>query len=131
MRQLAAALFSRPNNVPVPISASEGYLHRLGQSRIRTRRNLRATPPSGDNSRTTSLSLDLRLCWMCVGGRRHVLNQLIYRAIRLPRDEVVAERLTSSEAGHAPRTAGVSSELLRRKRVRSEAKSRWRGNLTA
>ncbi|NLH73609.1 MAG: hypothetical protein GX456_11195 [Verrucomicrobia bacterium] len=30
VRQLAAALFLWPNNVPVPISASEGFLRRLG-----------------------------------------------------------------------------------------------------
>ncbi|NLH73317.1 MAG: hypothetical protein GX456_09715 [Verrucomicrobia bacterium] len=57
VRQLAAALFLCPNNVSVPISASEGVLHRVRQPPIRTRDNLRATSQSGDNTRTTSLSL--------------------------------------------------------------------------
>ncbi|HOK78615.1 MAG TPA: hypothetical protein PLW35_12960, partial [Verrucomicrobiota bacterium] len=45
------------NNVSVPISASEGYLRRLGQPRIGTQGNLRATPQSRDKTETTSLSL--------------------------------------------------------------------------
>ncbi|NLH75319.1 MAG: hypothetical protein GX456_19925 [Verrucomicrobia bacterium] len=57
VRQLAAALFLCPNNVPVPISACAGFLHRLRQPRIETRDNLRATPQSGGNTQTTSLSL--------------------------------------------------------------------------
>ncbi|HOK76625.1 MAG TPA: hypothetical protein PLW35_02765 [Verrucomicrobiota bacterium] len=56
VRQLAAALFLWPNNVSVPISASEGYLHRLREPRIETRDDLRATPQSGGKTQTTSLS---------------------------------------------------------------------------
>ncbi|HOK77540.1 MAG TPA: hypothetical protein PLW35_07445, partial [Verrucomicrobiota bacterium] len=55
-RQLAAALFLCPNNVPVPISASEGFLRRLRQPRIGTRDNLQGTPQSGGKTQTTSLS---------------------------------------------------------------------------
>ncbi|NLH72983.1 MAG: hypothetical protein GX456_08015 [Verrucomicrobia bacterium] len=57
VRQLAAAFFSCPNNVSVPISALEGYLHSLWQPRIGTRDNLPATLQSGGNAQTTSLSL--------------------------------------------------------------------------
>ncbi|NLH71916.1 MAG: hypothetical protein GX456_02550 [Verrucomicrobia bacterium] len=57
VRQLAAALFLCPNNVSVPISASERFLRRLRQPRIGTRGNLRATPQSGGKSQTTCLSL--------------------------------------------------------------------------
>ncbi|NLH72241.1 MAG: hypothetical protein GX456_04235 [Verrucomicrobia bacterium] len=57
VRQLAAALVSCPNNVSVPISASEGFLHRLRQPRIWTRGNLRATLQSGAKTQTTCLSL--------------------------------------------------------------------------
>ncbi len=44
------------NNVSVPISASEGFLHRLRQPRIGTRDSSRATPQSGRKTQTTSLS---------------------------------------------------------------------------
>ncbi|NLH72010.1 MAG: hypothetical protein GX456_03035 [Verrucomicrobia bacterium] len=44
------------NNVSVPISASEGFLHRLRKQRIGTTDNSRATPQSGDKTQTTSLS---------------------------------------------------------------------------
>ncbi|NLH73691.1 MAG: hypothetical protein GX456_11615 [Verrucomicrobia bacterium] len=57
VRQLAAALSLCPNNVSVPISASEGHLHRLRQPRIGTRDNLRAMSQSGRKIQTTSLSL--------------------------------------------------------------------------
>ncbi|NLH74293.1 MAG: hypothetical protein GX456_14665 [Verrucomicrobia bacterium] len=60
VRQLAAAFFLCTNNVSVPISApisaSEGYLHRLRQPPIGTTGNLRATPQSGGKTLTTSLS---------------------------------------------------------------------------
>ena len=45
------------NNVPVPISASEGYLRRLRQPRIGTRDNLQRMPQSGGKTQITSLSL--------------------------------------------------------------------------
>ncbi|NLH74034.1 MAG: hypothetical protein GX456_13340 [Verrucomicrobia bacterium] len=57
VRQLAAALFPCPNNVSVPISASEGFLRTLRQPPIGTRGNLRATPQSGGNTQITCLSL--------------------------------------------------------------------------
>ncbi|NLH71774.1 MAG: hypothetical protein GX456_01815 [Verrucomicrobia bacterium] len=57
VRQLAAALFLCANNVPVPISVPEGFLHGLRQARIRTRGNLRARPESECKTQTTSLSL--------------------------------------------------------------------------
>ncbi|MDH7502224.1 MAG: hypothetical protein QHJ82_05845, partial [Verrucomicrobiota bacterium] len=38
-------------------SAFEGFLRRLGQPRIRTRDNLRATPQSEDKTQTTCLAL--------------------------------------------------------------------------
>ncbi|NLH74885.1 MAG: hypothetical protein GX456_17685 [Verrucomicrobia bacterium] len=46
-----------PNNVPVPMSVSEGFLYRLGQLRIGTRGNLRASPQSGGKTQSMSLSL--------------------------------------------------------------------------
>ncbi|NLH71510.1 MAG: hypothetical protein GX456_00490 [Verrucomicrobia bacterium] len=57
VRQLAAALFPCPNNVPVPIPAFEGFLHRLRQPRTGTRDNLQGTPQSGTRTQTTSLSV--------------------------------------------------------------------------
>ncbi|NLH74131.1 MAG: hypothetical protein GX456_13825 [Verrucomicrobia bacterium] len=57
VRQLAAALFFCANNVSVPTSASEGYLHGLQQPPIGTTGNLRATPQSGGKTQTASLSL--------------------------------------------------------------------------
>ena len=60
VRQLAAALSLRPNNVSVPISAPEWFLRRLRQPPIETRDNLRATPRSRSKTQTTSLSLYLR-----------------------------------------------------------------------
>ncbi|NLH72250.1 MAG: hypothetical protein GX456_04280 [Verrucomicrobia bacterium] len=45
------------NNVPVPISASEGLPHRLRQPPVGTRDNSLATPQSGDKTQTTCLSL--------------------------------------------------------------------------
>ncbi|NLH71577.1 MAG: hypothetical protein GX456_00825 [Verrucomicrobia bacterium] len=56
VRQLAAALFSCPNNVSVPISASEWFLRTLRQPPIGTRGNLGTTPQSGVKTQTTSLS---------------------------------------------------------------------------
>ncbi len=47
------------NNVSVPISASEGFLHRLRQPRTGKMGNLRTTPESGGRTQTTSLSLYL------------------------------------------------------------------------
>ncbi|NLH73771.1 MAG: hypothetical protein GX456_12015 [Verrucomicrobia bacterium] len=47
------------NDVSVPISASDGFLHRLRQQRIGTRDNSQATPQSGDKTQTTCLSLYL------------------------------------------------------------------------
>ncbi|NLH72439.1 MAG: hypothetical protein GX456_05235, partial [Verrucomicrobia bacterium] len=45
------------NTVSVPISASEGFLRRLRQPRIRTRGNLRVRPKSWGKPQTSSLSL--------------------------------------------------------------------------
>ncbi|NLH71610.1 MAG: hypothetical protein GX456_00990 [Verrucomicrobia bacterium] len=56
VRQLAAALFPCPNNVSVPISTSDGFLHRHRQHRIGTRDNLRTTPQSGAKTQIMSLS---------------------------------------------------------------------------
>ncbi|HOK76481.1 MAG TPA: hypothetical protein PLW35_02025, partial [Verrucomicrobiota bacterium] len=39
--------WGRPNYVSVPISASEGFLHRLGLAPVGTRDDLRAMPKSG------------------------------------------------------------------------------------
>lgn len=50
------------------------------------------------HTRTTSLSLYSCPCWIYLVGRRHVLNQLICRRIRSPRNEVVAERPTRGVA---------------------------------
>ncbi|HOK78259.1 MAG TPA: hypothetical protein PLW35_11135, partial [Verrucomicrobiota bacterium] len=73
------------NNVSVPISASEGFHHRLRQPPIRTRGDLRATPLSLSKSQTTCLSPYLHSCWMCQGGRQRVLNQFILpSALSLP-----------------------------------------------
>ncbi|NLH73881.1 MAG: hypothetical protein GX456_12575 [Verrucomicrobia bacterium] len=47
VRQLAAALVSCPNTVSVPVSAAEGFLHRLRQPPIGTGDNSRAMPQSG------------------------------------------------------------------------------------
>jgi len=47
------------NNVSVPISASEGYLHRLRQPSPRTRDSVQPMLQSGDNAQTTCLSLCL------------------------------------------------------------------------
>ncbi|NLH72118.1 MAG: hypothetical protein GX456_03575 [Verrucomicrobia bacterium] len=59
VRQLAAALFLCPNNVSVPISASEGYPHRLRQPPIGTRDDLRPPPQSRGKTQILSLSLYL------------------------------------------------------------------------
>ena len=45
-----------PNNVSVPILASEGFLYRLRQPPIGTRNNLRTMPQAGGKTQTTSLS---------------------------------------------------------------------------
>ncbi|NLH72058.1 MAG: hypothetical protein GX456_03275 [Verrucomicrobia bacterium] len=47
VRQLTAALFLCPNNVSVPISASEGFLRTLRQPPTGTTDNFRAKPQSG------------------------------------------------------------------------------------
>ncbi|NLH74470.1 MAG: hypothetical protein GX456_15580 [Verrucomicrobia bacterium] len=56
VRQLPAALSLCPNNVSVPISASEGFLRRLRQPPIGTRDNVRGMPQSGGKTQTPSLA---------------------------------------------------------------------------
>ncbi|NLH72399.1 MAG: hypothetical protein GX456_05035 [Verrucomicrobia bacterium] len=68
VRQLAAAFFSCPNNVPGTISArrrkqrvcphigARGFLHRLRLPPFGTRNNLRGMPQSGVRTQTPSLS---------------------------------------------------------------------------
>ncbi len=75
-----------------PYRHSRGSPNRLRPPAIGTRDNLQAMPQSGCKTLTTSLSLYLLLCWMCVGGRPYLLNQFICRRICLPEDAVVLER---------------------------------------
>ncbi|NLH73080.1 MAG: hypothetical protein GX456_08520 [Verrucomicrobia bacterium] len=92
VRQLAAALFLSANNVSVPISASEGFFHRLRKPPIGTRGNLRATPQSGTKPKQRACHSICVLFGQAWGGRRHILNPCICRRIRLPREEVGAGR---------------------------------------
>ena len=58
------------NNVSVPISASDWFLRRLRLPPIGARDNSPAMPRSGGKTQTSSLSLYLGPCSMCVGGRQ-------------------------------------------------------------
>ncbi|NLH75342.1 MAG: hypothetical protein GX456_20040 [Verrucomicrobia bacterium] len=67
------------NKVPVPISAAEGFIHRLRQPPIGTRDNLRATPRPGGKTQIASLSLYLRPCW---NGRGRQAFCRVFRVFR-------------------------------------------------
>ena len=94
--------------------------------------DLQAPLQSGRETQTTSLSLYLGPCRTCVGGKRHVQDQLISRCNRSAGNEARSGGGTAAlcEARHAPRAAGSGSALLYCMPGPSEAEPRSAGTLT-
>ncbi len=112
------------NNVSVPMSASAGFLRGPRQSRIGIEDNTRSTPASGhktQTTQTTSLSLYLCPCWMCVCGRGGCSESTHLAKHSVTKRRSGGGAATLKVSCHAPRPAGFSSALLHRVLGRSEA----------